>query len=116
VVGGRDHHERALEILGPVLATLPADGALGGKITERLDRLGRHQRDVAVAGQQPLDLLEAHIAAAHHQAPAAAEPQACDVEGGLEHALHAALVADPLPEMADAFLAGIGLSGHGVKV
>ena len=39
---------------------------------ERLDGVGRDQRDLAVAGEQPLDLLEAHVTAAdHHAAPPA---------------------------------------------
>ena len=40
------------------------------------------------------------------------ELQAGDVERGVEHPLHAGLVADPLAELADAVLSGVGLSGH----
>jgi hypothetical protein len=82
------------------------------ELLERLDRVGGDQRDVAVAGEQPLDLLEPDVTAAHDQAAPPAEPQAGDVEGRVEHALDARLVADPLAELADAFLAGVGLGGH----
>src|ERR1700730_18639398 len=58
-------------------------------------RVGCDQGDVAAAGEHSLDLLEPHRSAPHHQAAAAEELQAGDVEGGVEHALHAALIADP---------------------
>ncbi len=74
--------------------------------------LGRHEHDLAVAGEQALDLLEADLAAADHQAPPAPQPQAGDVERGVEHVPHAGLVADPATELADALLTGIGLSWH----
>jgi len=74
--------------------------------------LGRDQRHVGVARQQALDLLEPDLAAAHHHAPAPGQAQAGDVERGLEHALHAGLVADPATQLADAFLAGVGLGRH----
>ncbi len=73
---------------------------------------GRDERHLAVAGEQPLDLLEADVAASDHHAAAPGEPQAGDVERRVEHVLHAALIADPLAELADARLAGIGLGGH----
>src|SRR5918992_1502751 len=80
--------------------------------SQRIDGVGGDQRDVAVAGEQPLDLLEPDVPAAHDEAAPPAEPQAGDVEGRVEHALDAGLVADSLAELADAFLAGVGLGGH----
>ena len=61
-----------------------------GQLAQRRVRVGRDQRHVGVAGQQPLDLLQADVAAAHDQAPAALQPQAGDVERRLEHVAHAA--------------------------
>ena len=68
-----------------------------------------------VAGEQALDLLEADLAAADDQAAPSAELQAGDVEGRVEHPLHAALVADSPAQLADALLACIGLGGHAFK-
>ncbi len=116
VVGRGDHHERALEVRrARVLAPLPADRALARVLLQRRRGLGRDQRDLAVAGEQPLDLLQADLAAADHQAAPAGELQAGDVEGGVEHPLHAALVADPPAQLADALLASVGLGGHGQR-
>ncbi len=100
------------EIAGLVFAALPDDRPLGGQVAERLDGVRRHERYVAAAGEQALDLLESDVAAADHQAAASFEPQARDVEGRVEHALNAALIADPPAELADALLAGVGLCGH----
>ena len=46
---------------------------------QRRHRVGRHEHDVAVARQQPLHLLEPHLAAAHDQAapPASAAGRRC---------------------------------------
>ena len=74
--------------------------------------LRRDQRDVAVADQQPLDLLQADVAATDDHAAPAAEPQAGDVKRRLKHPLHAGLIADPLAQLAHAFLAFIGLGRH----
>ena len=52
------------------------------------------------------------VTAADDDAAAAGELQAGDVERRLQHALHAGLIADPAPELTDAFLACIGLSWH----
>ena len=112
VVGRRDRHELALEVGGLELAPLPLDRALGGQLADRLAGVGRDEDDVAVAGEQALDLLQPDVAAADDQALAAAEPQAGDVEGRLEHPAHAGLVADPPAELADALLAGVALGGH----
>ena len=112
VVGRRDDDEGALEVGGLVGALLPVDRALLGELRQRVDRVGRDQRHVAAAGEQALDLLEADVAAADDHALAAAEPQAGDVDGRVEHVAHAGLVADPALELADALLALIGLSGH----
>ena len=100
---------------GPVLAPLPLDRALGGELLQRLDRLGRDEHDLRVAGQQALDLLEPDVAAADDDAAPPGQLQAGDVERRLEHALHARLVADPLAELADALLAGVGLGGHAIQ-
>ena len=80
---------------GLVVAPLPADRALLGHFGERLDRVGRHERHLAVAGQQALHLLQPDIAAAYDHAAAAAQLQARDVEGGVEHPLHAAWSQNP---------------------
>ena len=77
--------------------------------------LGRHEHDAGVAGQQALDLLQADVAAADDHAAAAGQLQAGDVERGLEHPGHAGLIADPLLQLTDAFLAAVGLGGHGLK-
>src|SRR4051795_1903646 len=73
VVGAGDDHERALEILRAVLAPLPADRALARQLLECSVGVGGHQRHVAVAGQQALDLLQADVASADHEAPPALE-------------------------------------------
>src|SRR5207247_5579507 len=108
VVGAGDDQERALEVVRPVLAPLPADRALAGELLELGHGLRRDERDVAVTGEQPLDLLQADLAPADDYAPAPLQPQAGDVEGSVEHVAHAALVADPATEMADALLPGLG--------
>src|SRR4051794_28217422 len=112
VVGGGDHHERRLEILCPVLAPDPGDRALGRELLQLRDGVRGDEHHAAVGRQQALDLLQADLAPADHHAAPAGEPQARDVERGLEHALHARLIADPLAELADALLAGVGLGGH----
>ena len=78
VVGRRDHHEDALEVArAGVLALLPADRALARVLGAARPALGRDQRHVAVAGEQPLDLLQADVPAAdHHAAPALSFRQA----------------------------------------
>jgi hypothetical protein len=68
--------------------------------------------DVAVAEEQSLDLLEADVASADHQAAAPLELQARHIERGLQHVPHAGLVADPALELADALLALEGLCRH----
>ena len=85
------------------------------ELGQRRMGVGRDERHVGVAGQQPLDLLQPDVAAADDQAAPALEPQAGDVERRLEHVPHAGLVADPLAELADAFLAEVGLGGHASK-
>src|SRR5262249_20310956 len=94
---------------------LPVDRALARVLAQRLLGVRRYQRHRAVAGKQPLDLLEAHLAAAYHHAAAAGELQAGNVEGGLEHPPSAALGAGALAQLAHALLAGIGLGGHSPK-
>jgi hypothetical protein len=74
--------------------------------------LGGDEDDVAVAGEQALDLLQADLPAADDEAPPAPQAQAGDVERGVEHVPHAGLVADPAAELADALLTGIGLCWH----
>ena len=96
-----------------VLAPLPRDRALGGERLELGPGVGRDERDVAVAGEQALDLLEADLAAADDQAAAPLELQARDVERRVEHVPHAGLVADPAVELADALLPGVGGGRHG---
>src|SRR3954447_23199947 len=113
VVGAGNHHEGALEVRRHVLALLPADRALERELGQLGPRLRRHQRHVAIAGEQPLDLLQADLAAADDQALAIAQLEARDVEGRVEHVAHAGLVADPAAELADAFLPGIGCCRHG---
>src|SRR5207248_3978737 len=81
----------------------------------RLDR-GGDQRYVAVTGEQPLDLLQADLAAAHDHAAPAGQLQAGDVEGRVEHPLDAALIADPPAQLTDALLACVSLCGHGSSV
>ena len=78
----------------------------------RLAGVRGDEHDLAVAGEQALDLLEADVAAADDQALAAGQPQAGDVEGGLEHPAHAGLVAESPAELADALLAWVALGGH----
>ena len=95
VVGGRDRHELALEVGGLERALHPLDRALVGERPDPVAGVGGDHHDVAVAGEQPLDLLEADGAAADDQALAAREPQAGDVEGRVEHPADAGLVADP---------------------
>ena len=56
--------------LALVLAPLPGDRALAGQLLQLGHRLGRDEHDVAVAGQQPLDLLQPDLTAAHHDAAA----------------------------------------------
>src|ERR1019366_4762933 len=116
VIGGRDRDQRAVEVAGLVLALLPANRALERQLHQLRMRFGRDQRDVAVTHQQPFDLLEPDFAPADHHAAPAAEAQAGDVERRLEHVLHAGLVADPLAQLAYAFLAAIGLGGHAYRV
>src|SRR5829696_7393266 len=87
----------------------PALGALG-------DGVGGDQRDLGVAEEKSLDLLEAHVATPDHEAAAALELDRSHVEGGIEHVAHAALVADPAAELADALLALEGLGGHGAEI
>src|SRR4051812_38699455 len=113
VVGAGDHHEDALEVGGAgVVALLPADRALARQLLELGADLGRDDRDVAVAGQQALGLLQPQGAAADHEAPAPAQLQAGDVEGRVQHVAHAGLVADPALELADALLPFIGGGRH----
>src|SRR5205823_14253732 len=107
-------HERALEVPGRVLALLPADRAFERKLCQLRPHLGRHERHVAVAREQPFDLLQPDLAAADDHALAAAQLQAGDVERRLEHVAHAGLVADPAAELTDALLPGIGCSWHGI--
>src|SRR4051794_19799086 len=112
VVRAGDDHERALEVGRLVLALLPADRALRGELSQRLDRVWRDEPDGRVAGQQALDLLEADVASADDETAPAAELQAGDVERRLEHVAHAGLVADPLAELADTLFPGVGLCRH----
>src|SRR5205823_4127890 len=52
------------------VSLLAANRSLAGQLDQGRMRLGRDQRHVGVAGQQPLNLLEADVAAAdHHAAP-----------------------------------------------
>ena len=96
-----------------VRAPLPADRALARVLRAAPASASRRdQRHLAVAGEQPLDLLEADLAAADDHAAPAGQLQAGDVEGRVEHPLHAALVADPPAQLADALLACISLGGH----
>ena len=101
-----------LEVLRRVLAPLPLDRALGGERLQRLDRLRGDQHDLAVAGEQALDLLQPDVAAADDDAAPPGQLQAGDVERRVEHVAHAGLVADPAAELADALLAGVGLGWH----
>jgi len=94
-----------------VLPLLPADRALTGVGGEGLLGLRCDQRDLAVAGEQPLDLLKSDLSASDHQAAPARELQAGDVEGGIQHPLNAALVADSPAQLTDALLACVGLAG-----
>jgi len=72
-----------------------------------------HPVGINVGGDEAaLDLLQPDLAAADHHAAPARELQAGDVEGGVEHPLHAALVADSPAQLADALLACISLGGH----
>ena len=116
VVGRRDREEAAVEVGVGKGTPLPVDRAL---LDEPVDlRVGRLRSDhghLGVAGEQALDLLERDVAGPDDQAAAPVEAQAGDVERRLEHPPHAGLVADPLAELADAFLAGKGLSGHARK-
>src|SRR3954447_5063367 len=112
VVGARDDHERALEVLGAVLAALPGDRALRGERLELGADLGRHDGHVAVAGQQPLDLGEADPAPPDDEAAPPAELEAGDVERRRQHVADAGLVADPAPELADALLPFVGGGRH----
>ncbi len=82
------------------------------ELLERGDRLRRDEDDVAVGGEQPLDLLQADLPAAHDEAAAALQPQARDVERRREHVLHARLVADPAPELTDALLSRVCSGRH----
>jgi hypothetical protein len=102
----------SLEVGGLVGAPLPVDRALAGQLLELGHGGRRHQRHVGAAGQQSLDLLQADLAAAHDEAAPPAEPQTGDVEGRVEHPLHARLIAHPLAELADALLAAVGLRRH----
>ncbi len=98
---------------GPAYSRLlPVDRALGGVFLDRLAGLGCDHHDVAAAGQQALDLLEADLTATDDQAPAAAQLQARDVERRVQHVLDAGLVTEGFPELADARFSGIGLSWH----
>src|SRR4051794_8507565 len=72
--------------------------------------------NVAVAGEEPVDLLEADVTAADHQAAAALELQARHIQGRLQHVPHAGLIADPALELTDAFLALEGRCRHGSEV
>ena len=72
VVGRGDDHELALEVGRLELALDPLDRALGGELPDGLAGVGGDEDDVAVAGEQSLDLLEADVAAADDQALAAA--------------------------------------------
>ena len=62
--------------------------------------------------EEALHLVEADLAAADDEAPPAPQPQAGDVERGVEHVPHAGLIADPATELADALLTGVGLCWH----
>ena len=113
VVGARDDDERALEVAhAGVLAPLPGDRALARQLLELGHRGRRDERHVAVAGEQPLDLLEADLPAADDEAAPALQLQARDVERRVEHVPHAGLVADPAAELADALLPGVGGGRH----
>ena len=57
---------------GSILAPLPGDRALGGERLERRMGLGGDERDLGIAGQQPLDLLQADVTAADDEATTAA--------------------------------------------
>jgi hypothetical protein len=112
VVGRGDHQERPREIRGHVLAALPDDRALGGQPRQLLVGMRRDERDVAATEEQPLDLLEADLAAADDQAAPPRQTQAGDVERHRKHVAHARLVADAATVLADALFAGVGLGGH----
>ena len=115
MLGRGDRHQAALEVGAPVLAALPADRALGRVLGQLGDRVGRDQGDVGAARQQALDLLQPHLAAADDEAAAPLEQQAGDVQRSVEQPPHAGLVADPLAELAHAFLALVGLCRHGLS-
>ena len=105
-----------LEVAGLVLAAEPLDRALGGERLSSGTAVGRDEHDAAVAGEQALDLLQADLAAADDEAAPTGQLQAGDVERRLEHPLHARLIADPAPELADALLAlyaAAGMTSHG---
>ena len=118
VVGRRDRHEHALQ----VLAVRHRRGAPSGSsprprtVASAGSASGAIKRHLAVAGQQPLDLLQADLPATDDHAAAALQLQAGDVEGRGEHVRDAALVADSLAQLADALLACIGLGGHALQV
>src|SRR6185312_3500849 len=67
---------------------------------------------VRAAGEQPLDLLKAHVAGPDDEAAPPRQLEAGDVERRLEHVGHAALVAALEPVLADARRAGESLGGH----
>ena len=107
-----DLNIRVFEDAVGVLALVPANRSLERQLHELGVGVGGDQRHVGVAREQALDLLQPDVAAAHYHAAPAAQAQARNVERRLEHALNAGLIADPPAELADTFLAGVGLGRH----
>ena len=99
--GRRAAYSRRSHSIEPSAASASSSATASGAISV----------DVAVAGEQALDLLEPDLAAADDDAAAPGQLQAGDVERRVEHVAHARLVADPAAVLADAFLAGVGLCG-----
>ena len=99
-----------------IWALFPGDRALGRKRLQPGVGVGRDERYIAVTGEHALDLFEADVAAADDEAVAPFQAQAGDVKGRLEHAAHAALIADTPAVLADAFLARVLLRWHCIEV
>ena len=114
VAGRGDHHEGALEVgragysrrsqpIEPSRGQLAASGSIasGAISVTSPSQASRPSTFSSPTSPPPMTRQRRPLSS-----------QAGDVERRLEHPLHAALVADPPAELADAFLAGVGLGGH----
>ena len=116
VVGRGDREEGALEVGGAVLAPLPARSSPPPRRpASSAIASGATRVTAAPQASRPSTFSSPISPPPTTRQRRPVELQAGDVEGRLEHAAHARLVADPLAELADAVLAGVGLGGHGDK-